>query len=106
MEQVKIIKTSKPTLFQDDLNEAKELGYRIRSLETQPDYYCAVMELDTDPDLSEARNFVKVEPDTNTKNGTPLIEQLYSKGWRITSEYSKHVNMAYFPGLQGKMKNG
>ena len=106
MEQIRVIRAKTSALFQDDLNEAVELGYRIRSLEIQPDYYCAVMELDTDPDLSEARNFVKVEPDMNTEEGTPLIEQLYSKGWRITSEYSKHVNMAYYPSLQGKMKNG
>jgi len=87
--------------FEDKLNALAEVGYGIRYVDTE-NYPFAVMELPDKPDLAQATNFVKVEHDANTKDGTPLIEQLHSKGWRIMSEYSKHVNMAYFPNLREK----
>ena len=90
--------------FEDKLNALAEAGYGIRYVDTE-NYPFAVMELPDKPNITQATNFVKIELDENTKDGTPLLEKMLREGWIVISEYSKHVNIAKFSSLQGSVRD-
>jgi len=87
----RLVVSVRPDDFEAKLNALVDVGYKVREVVMEPDFYRALMRLEN-ADLSEAVDMVRIELDTN-KESTPLLAKMLAEGWTITSEYSKAVQL-------------
>ena len=78
------------------INHRSDEGYKLQDIKPYQGIggtvFVVSMYLSSTPDIQNASNFVLIEFDKNTENGTPLLEKMLSEGWRPASEaFSKHI---------------
>lgn len=84
--------TNQASLFEDQLNELAELGYRVSQLATvrpiedwTDGEYIAIMSLKSSPDLQEGEDF------QNADIGSERQRELEQAGYIAIANYSKHI---------------
>ena len=78
------------------INKRADAGYKLQDIKPYQGIggtvFIVTMYQPSTPDIQNAANFVIIEFDKNTEDGTPLLEKMLAKGWVPASEaYAKHI---------------